>query len=402
MVMIPSVPRPEWPRLRRGAAALAALVVLAASVAACGGDPAAGPGAGSGSRPTDPRSPGPVTDAAWWAPVAGEPLGLAADGPDVAVAALDEVRLLGADDGRLRWRAAVPGVRRYRPALAGDRVAATGERALVVLDRSDGAAVGTVPFAGPGPVALLPDGAGSLLAVAGSETGAVLAVGADGRVRWSAAVPGAVMAAPVGADGTVVVAGHGRDAVVVRALAAPTGVPVWERVVGPVAGAPLVVGDTVVLAHGPGIHGAAAVGLDLRTGAERWRVPLPGWWDGGVEGVAGPDAVHLLDGMGTVVALDPVAGTVRWRTETGRPLVGGRLALLPGSVAFASAADEVWVLDRADGRIRAVGAAAGVPADLVGAGGRLLTALRLAVPSRVEARPEPPRAPGREAPAAPR
>lgn len=364
--------------------------VLTGTVTACGGGSS---GSGPDRRPARiPRAapPGPAADLAWWSPVNGEPLGLAVDGDAVAVAALDEVRLLGVPDGRLRWRAAVPGVRRYRPAVAGDRVVATGERMLTLLDRRDGATVATVPVAGPGPVALLPDGAGALVAVAASESGAVVGVDAtDGRVRWAADHPGSVMAAPVGAGGTGIVAWPGRTGGTVRAFAVATGAVRWERPVGPVVGAPLVHGDTVVLVEGPGVHGAVAVGLDLRTGAEGWRTPLPGWWDGAVEGVVGPDGVWLLDGMGTVVALDPASGRVRWRQETGRPLVQGRLALLPGAVAFASAADDLSVLDRSDGRIRSVRALGGVPADLVGTPGRLLVAVRLGRPSRVEALPAP-------------
>jgi outer membrane protein assembly factor BamB len=376
----------------RIAAVLAVVLAgaLAGAVAACGGGPS---GPGPDRRPARaPRAapPGPASDLAWWSPVNGEPVGLALDDDAVAVAALDEVRLLGVPDGRVRWRTAVPGVRRYRPAIAGDRVVATGERALTVLDRRDGTTVATVPVSGPGPVALLPDGAGALVAVAASESGAVVGVdAADGRVRWSADHPGSVMAAPVGGGGTGIVTWPGRTGGTVRAFAVATGAVVWERPVGPVVGAPLVHGDRVVVVEGPGIHGSVAVGLDLRTGAEGWRVPLPGWWDGAVEGVAGPDGVWLLDGMGTVVALDPASGRVRWRQETGRPLVQGRLALLPGVVAFASAADDLCVLGRSDGRIRAVRALGGVPADLVGTPGRLRGALRLGRPSRVEALPAP-------------
>jgi outer membrane protein assembly factor BamB len=354
----------------RIAAVLAVVLAgaLAGAVAACGGGPS---GPGPDRRPARaPRAapPGPASDLAWWSPVNGEPVGLALDDDAVAVAALDEVRLLGVPDGRVRWRTAVPGVRRYRPAIAGDRVVATGERALTVLDRRDGTTVATVPVSGPGPVALLPDGAGALVAVAASESGAVVGVdAADGRVRWSADHPGSLLAAPVGGGGTGIVTWPGRTGGTVRAFAVATGAVVWERPVGPVVGAPLVHGDRVVVVEGPGIHGSVAVGLDLRTGAEVW----------------------LLDGMGTVVALDPASGRVRWRQETGRPLVQGRLALLPGVVAFASAADDLCVLGRSDGRIRAVRALGGVPADLVGTPGRLLVALRLGRPSRVEALPAP-------------
>ena len=67
-------------------AALVALLGLAALVTGGGG----GDDARSGFRlvpQPPPATPGP--DLAWWAPVHGEPLGVAVDGSDVAAAALD-------------------------------------------------------------------------------------------------------------------------------------------------------------------------------------------------------------------------------------------------------------------------------------------------------------------------
>jgi outer membrane protein assembly factor BamB len=335
----------------------------------------------------------PAGDVSWWAPVHGEPLGVAVDGPDVAAAALDEVRLIDRGGGRTRWKTTVRGVRRYRPALAGDRVAATGETALVLLERGDGRAVAAVPFAGPGPVTLLDGPGGRRLAVAGSEYGQLLVVdAADGAVLWTVTHPGEIPVAARG-DGTTVVAGWHDDAgATLRAFDLATGAPRWERPLGPVAGSPLVAGSTVVVVHGEGIHSAAARGIDLATGAERWQTPLPGWWDGALEPAGDrtdPATVYLLDGMGSVVALDPGTGAIRWRQDTGRPLVDGRLTLTPDRVLFASYDDELMVVDRADGRLRSAEVQSGVPIDVAGAGDRVVVALRLATPSRVEARPVP-------------
>jgi hypothetical protein len=69
--------------------------------------------------------------------------------------------------------------------------------------------------------------------------------------------------------------------------------------------------------------------------------------------------------------------------------VSARLALAPEAVVFASYDDELMVLDRVDGRLRAVEPQRGVPVDVATARGRLVVALRLALPSRVEARPVP-------------
>lgn len=326
----------------------------------------------------------------WWTPVHGEPLGVAVDGADVVAAALDEVRLLDGRDGNPRWTAPVPGVRRYRPALAGDRVAATGETELVLLERVDGTRVASVPFAGPGPASLLGGPDGRPLAAAGSESGQLLVVDAlDGTVRWSVTHPGEIAVAPRGDRTTLVAAWHEPAGSTLRAFDAASGGLRWERPLGPVAGAPALADDTVVVAHGDGIHSSVVRALDLATGTDRWQVPLAGWWDEALEAAVAPDAVYLLDGMGTVVAVELATGAVRWRQETGRPLVDGRLVLAADAVVFASYDDELMVLDRADGRIRAAEPQRGVPVDLAATPEGLVVALRLGEPSRVEARPVP-------------
>jgi outer membrane protein assembly factor BamB len=225
---------------------------------------------------------------------------------------------------------------------------------------------------------------------AGSESGQLLVVDADaGTVRWSITHPGEIAVAPRGDGRTVVASWHTAGGSTLRAFDAGTGALRWEVPRGRVATPPALSGTAVVVAHGEGIHSAVVEALDLATGAVRWQALLPGWWDGALEPAVAADAVYLLDGMGTVVALDPASGGVRWRQETARPLVDGRLVLTPSAVVFASYDDELVVLDRADGRLRAAEAQPGVPVDLAAAPGRLVVALRLAVPSRVEARPAP-------------
>ena len=384
--------RPRSRALLVGSAVLALVVVLVALGVSRGGDDPAG----VRFVPIPPPA-GPAEDLTWWAPVHGEPLGVAVDGPDVAAAALDEVRLLGADGGRERWVAPVPGVRRYRPALGGDRVAATSEAELVLLDRADGARVAAVPFAGPGPAAVLTrvdQGLDTQLVAAGSETGALVVVEAhDGAPRWSTAFAGAVTVAPQVAGTTLLAVWHDGAGAVLRAFDAASGTPRWETTLGTVAGPPVVTGGGVMVVAGDGIHSASVRLLDPATGGEWWRTPLPGWWDDELEAghdpVVDPGTVYLLDGMGTVVAVDVASGAVRWRQETGRTLVDGRIGVTPGSVVFASYDDDLVVLDRADGRVRAAEPQRGVPVDLAPAGDRLVVALRLGAPSRVEARPAP-------------
>ena len=386
-------PQPTRIRTRtRVVALLAGLAVVLLGVAvlvARGGSHGAAPLAVR-FLPAGPGPRGPADGIDWWSPVRGEPLGVAVDGPDVAVAALDEVRLLDVANGRTRWKAGLPGVRRYRPALGADRVVATSETELALFDRADGARVATVGFAGPGPAGVLADAGGSPVVVAGSETGAVLAVDATtGAALWSATYPGSVTVAPRGADGTVVLSWHDDTGATVRAFDLRTGVRRWEVPAGVMAGPPTLGPGTVVFTAGDAVHGAQVRALDLLTGQVRWITPLDGWWDDELEPAADPTTAYLLDGMGTVVALDLRTGTIDWRQETGRPLVSGRVALTPAGVVFASYDDELLLLDRATGRVRAVEPQRGVPVDVATAGDRLVVALRLGAPSRVEARPEP-------------
>ncbi|MFM8304249.1 MAG: hypothetical protein ACKOA9_08140 [Actinomycetota bacterium] len=58
-------------------------------------------------------------------------------------------------------------------------------------------------------------------------------------------------------------------------------------------------------------------------------------------------------------------------------------------MVFASYDDELVVLERANGHLRSAEPQGGVVADLAVMPGRLVTALRLGAPSRIEAQPEP-------------
>jgi outer membrane protein assembly factor BamB len=377
-------------RLRVLAATLALVAVAAAVVGVVVGG-RDDDGVGLRLLPTGSSPAGPAESVAWWSPVRGEPLGVAVADDDVAVTALDEVRLLDAADGRIRWKAEFPGVRRYRPAVGADRVAATSETELLVLDRATGRRIAAVPFDGPGPAAVVAGGPGRAVVVAGSEDGGFLAVdAATGDRLWSVAHPGQVTVAPRGDAGVVVASWHDHSGATLRAFDATSGRLRWETVLGPMAGAPLLVSGIVVVTDGEGIHTAFVRALELGDGLERWRVPLPGWWDDELEAAAEPPSAYLLDGLGTVVALDLRSGELQWRRETGRPLVSGRVALTPDAVVFASYDDELMVLDRATGHVRATEPQRGVPVDVAGRGSRgshgLVVALRLAVPSRVEAR----------------
>jgi outer membrane protein assembly factor BamB len=376
-------------RVRIGAVLAAATLLLGGGVLLLGGRERSERTNAVRLLPHPPVA-GPSPSLTWWTPVHGEPLGVAVEGTDVVAAALDEVRLLEGERGRTRWKATFPGVRRYRPALGAERVAATSETELLVLDRADGARVAVVPFAGPGPAAVLAGRDGRPVVVAGSETGALLTVDGDtGSTLWSAAFPGQVTVAPQGDAGLVVASWNDAWGATLRAFDLASGAPRWEVRLGVMAGAPALGSGTVLVPDGEGIHAARIRALDLRTGQDRWQTPLSGWFDDELEPAVDETTGYILDGMGSVVALDLATGAVRWRQDTGRPLVDGRVVLTPGGVVFASYDDELLVLDRATGRLRAVEQQRGVPVDVAALADRLVVALRLGSPSRVEARPEP-------------
>ena len=93
-----------------------------------------------------------------------------------------------------------------------------------------------------------------------------------------------------------------------------TGAERWRRdlPIAPLAVAPRAVDGTVVLAIAPGV-----LGLDLATGRDRWQVATES-----AAPVATASAV-VVDDAASAFALDPVTGRVLWRHATGhRPLLG--------------------------------------------------------------------------------
>ena len=284
----------------------------------------------------------------------------------------------------------LPGVRRYRPAVGAAHVAATSETELLVLDRADGRRVAIAPFPGPGPAAVVADRAGRPLVAAGSESGGLIVVDpGTGATAWSVTYPGQVTVAPSSEAGSLVASWHDHAGAVVRAFDAATGALRWELPLGPMSGAPILVPGAVVVPDGTGVHAARVRAVDVVTGRDRWQTPLDGWFDDEIESAVGGDTVYVLDGMGSVTALDVATGAPRWRQDTGRIVLDGPAVLTATSVVFASYDHELLALDRASGRVRAAEPQRGVPVDVATVGDRVVVALRLGSPSRIEARPEP-------------
>ena len=158
--------------------------------------------------------------------------------------------------------------------------------------------------------------------------------------RWTAKLAGTVPRPPVVADGVVVVAasGDGNEAgatpVTVSAYEADSGEQLWEAVFEPT-----LAGISPAVREGMVYVGGAA--LDLRTGAQRWRV------DFGVDVPLGGTAVGD-DGTSYVATIAPdgnssfmtaieADGSVRWRaptddvlTFTSAPVVVGDIVVVTG------------------------------------------------------------------------
>lgn len=201
--------------------------------------------------------------------------------------------------------------------------------------------------------------------------------------RWRARSPwravavlagavGAALGLAVGAPGLV--AAHERDTVLrpasfegaIRASAAPA--PRWTATVDDRV-PPLLVGDTVVVATGPGPEDRSLTGLDVVTGAVRWRQPLgssPVPVDVRCAGVGervactlGPDQVddRVAVRSGTVppdtsaelVLLDASSGALLRRAPTpGRIASVGTDDALAGDVVLGSIADGALTVRRVD------------------------------------------------------
>ena len=134
---------------------------------------------------------------------------------------------------------------------------------------------------------------------------------------------------------------------------------------------------------------ARAQAFDLLTGAERWSTAVAGYSERLVRPATDGTTAFILDGVGTVTALDLRTGAVRWQQATGASVIDSPVVVIGASVVFPSFSDALVVLDRATGALRSADVQPGVPIDVTSTPGHLVLALRLAAPSRVEARPVP-------------
>jgi outer membrane protein assembly factor BamB len=323
-----------------------------------------------------------------WSTPVDWPFSFAVRGDDAVVtSSRDRVVDFDVVDGRERWHADLAHVTHHDPVLDAGTVLISADDRFVALERDSGAlrwerSIGEHA----GGVALTRAG-GEPTALVTTERGVIAALdGETGQPRWSVHLPGDIYAAPA------VDARAGVGAVVwigevdrLRVFDLMTGATRWETAIDPGTTAPVFHADVVVLGEGKNNFEARVVGRDVTTGDERWSVTAPASFEPGLTpGAAGGDVV-LSDHFGTVTLVDARRGSARWQTAIREPILDTRVVLTSRAVALTTYGGKIVILDRRSGRVVRRVDPGGFPVGLGAAGRRLVFAVRLARPDRVEA-----------------
>jgi outer membrane protein assembly factor BamB len=377
------------PIVRSAAVALAAVLVLAAALVltSCRATTRA-------ARTASRRSAGPIAaEPSWSRPVPLGPSDLAADSDGVVVLSGNRRVTAINREGREQWTRTVDGagVNLDPPALDRRRVAVGASDRLVVLDRADGALrwqadvpkeVGVAAFAHPR--------GGEDLVVTSTYTGDLEARTADdGTPRWKVSRPGEVRArlAFGSGDRTVVAMWSETGRSVLRALDVTTGDVLWERALEIGTSAPVVTRGFVVIGTGDGSYHAAVETFALADGAPGPQVPVPASFEPELEPAVDGDDVVVVDQLGTVTALDPVAGVERWHADLGEAVLRTRVVAGARVVLSTAAGAVVW-LERGTGRVvRRLGSDSAYARQLAGRPGQVVVAYDSTSPERVDAYP---------------
>ena len=342
--------------------------------------------------PTTPteRAPERGPEVRWTNPVRGEPDGVTVSGSDVATVEFDEVRLLDLATGAAKWRAELPGLARARAVLTANRVVVGTRADIVLLDRATGRHVGAVPFADARHLASTRTTDGREVVVAANLDGAVAGIDvANAAALWSQTYRGAVVDPPA-ADGGLVVANWDVDTdTAMRVLSATTGEVVWDLALGAASTPPAIAGGRVFVAAGETDGEAVLVGFDAVTGRPLWSGEFPAPWDQSGTPVVADDTLYVLDGVGTVTAVDVATGQPRWQTRTHTSVLYGRMVANTRTVVFQTFDDHVVALDRATGKVVMGTSEDAFPIDIEATDDTLVVVLRRGAPSRIEARPAP-------------
>jgi outer membrane protein assembly factor BamB len=324
------------------------------------------------------------------------PFSLGVAGRD-AVVTISRNRVVDFDTatGRERWRAEVDQVTHYEPALDARTVLVSADDRFVAFERASGVRRWEAPVGEHAGGAVLTRAGADPIALVTTERGVIAALdGRTGQARWSVHLPGDLWAAPAADGGALTDAGagaivwagpEGETVSRLRVFDLATGAVRWEVVVEPGATAPVIHEGLVVVGEGNGNFAARVVARDLASGAERWSVPAPASFESGVTPGADGGDVAVTDHFGTITLVDARAGRTRWQTAIREPILDTRVLLSARAVVLRTYGGEVVVLDRESGRVVRRVDPDGFPVGIGAGAGRLIFAVRLARPDRIEA-----------------
>jgi outer membrane protein assembly factor BamB len=358
---------------------LAGAVVVVAVAGCAPAESGTGRGGRSGSDQT-------------WSTEVGWPFSLGVHGRDAVVTiSRNQVVALDSATGRERWRTDVNQVTHYEPVLDARTVLVSADDRFVALERASGARRWEAPVGEHAGGGVLTRVGSRPIALVTTERGFVAALdGRTGQTVWSAQLPGDIWAAPAAdttaAVGAVLWAGaEGETVNRLRVFDLATGAVRWESAVEAGASGPVIHDGLVVLGEGNGNLAARVVGRDLASGAERWSVSAPASFESGVTPGAADGDVVVSDHFGTITLVDARAGKTRWQTAIREPILDTRVVLSAHAVVIRTYGGKVVVLDRDSGRIIRRVDPGGFPVGIGVGAGRLIFAVRLARPDRVEA-----------------
>jgi len=258
------------------------------------------------------------------------------------------------------------------PAVDDDTVLLSAADQFIALERSTGQRRWAVPTDSDPTtidgrslalgVALVgdPDGSGApSIAVTAVDTGVLRGRRVDDGTEVWAVTGDGWLAGPMavhGPSGSVVVIWRTPEVGLVQVLDGATGLTRWSREIEPSSAAPVIAGDSVIVAAGYDETTPAPArirSLVLADGRERWSTELVT----GFEPYQVPAVdleggeVALVDRMGNAALVELATGRLRWRQETDGVVIAGRVALTDGFVAYANSHREVMVLERRTGRV---------------------------------------------------
>ncbi len=335
---------------RAGAIAVATVVVVATVLVL------AVPAGRSGPPPRHPSPSGihplPVR---WGVGRLADPTAMLVTGDDAIVVEPNAVSAIAVGAGTTRWRTEVADAEPFVTADA-STVLVTTTSGYAALERTTGASRWRHTLDDlhevPRTVALVTTPAGVVAVGTTREGGVVGLDAASGAVRWSASVDGSPHGQLVGDDRSGAVAllsdrGFGVD---LRVLDASTGAQRWAVHLPPATGMPVGDGTRLIVITGPLGRAGTARAYAWADGNLRWEVATGQSSEANEGGTVDGADVLLVDGLGTVTALDRRTGTRRWRTELPMPVFHGRPVVHRGAVLLRDISGGLQVLDRRTGR----------------------------------------------------